>query len=280
MSARGRGRRRRGGHEEHEDGERWLLTYADMITLLMALFIVMFAISNVNKSKFESLQATLQEAFSGKILPGGQAIRQTGSSDETEQPAPEPPIPAISVLPEEERSQQRDEDAAQEDFEKEQEDFEALKRKLDAYARKHGLQRELQTTIERRGLVIRLLTDRVLFSSGEAVLKPQARPILSHIGRLLVIDRTHPVVVEGHTDDQPIRTPVYPSNWELSGARASSVVRYLIGRRVRPKRMEATGFADLHPISTNRTPGGRLRNRRVEIVLTRLNNRGQGGPIE
>ncbi|MEX2196723.1 MAG: flagellar motor protein MotB [Thermoleophilaceae bacterium] len=276
MSARSRGRRRGGHGEEHEDGERWLLTYADMITLLMALFIVMFAISNVNTSKFESLQSSLQEAFSGKILPGGEAIRETGATQETEQAPPEPPIPAISALPEQEQQTTHDEDAARE----EQEDFEELKRKLDEYARRNGLTRELETDIERRGLVIRLLTDRVLFPSGEAVLKPQARPILSHIARLLVIDRRHPIVVEGHTDNQPIRTAIYPSNWELSGARASSVVRHLIDRRVRPRRLEASGFADLHPINTNRTPGGRLRNRRVEIVLTRLNHRGQGGPSE
>ena len=274
MSGRAGGRRRRGGgHEEHEDGERWLLTYADMITLLMALFIVMFAISNVNTSKFESLQSSLQEAFSGKILPGGEAIRETGAQQHTEQAAPEPPIPALA--PVQEQPEQTDDEARQE-----QEDFEELKRKLDRYAREHGLQRELQTEVEDRGLVIRLLTDRVLFDSGQALLKPRSRPILSHIARLLVIDRRHPVVVEGHTDNQPIRTAVYPSNWELSGARASSVVRDLIHRRVRAKRMEATGFADLHPISTNRTPGGRLRNRRVEIVLTRLNHRGQGGPTE
>ena len=268
MSARGRGRRRRGG-EEHADDERWLLTYADMITLLMALFMVLFSISSVNVSKFETLQRALQEAFSGKILPGGESVQQTGSDTESETPSPEPPVPAITPLVD--RAKQSSEDGAEE-----QEDFEELKRKLDRYAERHGLQRDLQTTIERRGLVIRLLTDRVLFDSGEAVLKPRARPILAHIARLLVIDRRHPVAVEGHTDTVPIRTAVYPSNWELSGARASSVVRFLIDKKVRPRRMEATGYADLHPISTNRTAGGRLRNRRVEIVLTRL--AGQGGP--
>ena len=275
MSARARGRRRRGGGESHENHERWLLTYSDMITLLMALFIVMFAISNVNKAKFESLQQTLQEAFSGKILPGGTAIQQSGGTDESDESVPEPPIPAMAPA-HEEGDHGEDEDDALEAL-KEEQDFEALKRKLDAYARRHGLQDDLQTTIERRGLVIRLLTDRVLFDSGKAELKPRARPILDHIARLLVIDRRHPVVVEGHTDNVPIHNPVYPSNWELSGARASRVVRYLIGRGVRAGRMEATGFADRHPVSTNRTAAGRRRNRRVEIVLTRLTDWRQGG---
>jgi chemotaxis protein MotB len=269
VSSRRGGRRRRRGGGEHADDERWLLTYADMITLLMALFMVLFSISSVNVSKFETLERALEQAFSGKILPGGTAVQQTGSDTESKTPAPEPPVPAITPIETADRS--KAENGAEE-----QEDFEALKRKLDRYARRHGLERDLQTTIERRGLVIRLLTDRVLFDSGEAVLKPRSRPILAHIAQLIVIDRRHPVAVEGHTDDVPIRTATYPSNWELSGARASSVVRFLIHRKVRPRRMEATGFADLHPISTNRTAGGRLRNRRVEIVLTRL--AGQGGP--
>lgn len=274
MSTRGGGRRRRGHGGEHADDERWLLTYADMITLLMALFMVLFSISSVNVSKFETLQRALQEAFSGKILPGGESVQQTGSDTQSKTPAPEPPVPAITPLPEDAKS----EDAAEEERKgaEEQEDFEELKRKLDRYAERNGLEQDLQTTIERRGLVIRLLTDRVLFDSGEAVLKPRAGPILAHIAQLLVIDRRHPVAVEGHTDHVPIRTAVYPSNWELSGARASSVVRFLSDKRVRPRRMAATGYADLHPISTNRTAGGRLRNRRVEIVLTRL--AGQGGP--
>src|SRR3954451_4968634 len=97
MSARG-GRKRRGAAVEHENEERWLLTYADMITLLMALFMVLFSMANVNKSKIEALSKSLNEAFSGKILPGGKSIRQTGSNDKPERPAPQPPIPAITPL--------------------------------------------------------------------------------------------------------------------------------------------------------------------------------------
>src|SRR5215213_2668969 len=97
MSARG-GRRRRAAAVEHDNEERWLLTYADMITLLMALFMVLFSIANVNKSKLESLSQSLNEAFSGKILPGGKGIQQSGSNEKPQKPAPQPPIPAISPL--------------------------------------------------------------------------------------------------------------------------------------------------------------------------------------
>lgn len=255
-----RSNRRRRRREDEPGHDRWLLTYADMITLLMALFMVLFSISSLNKSKYETLEGSLHEAFSGKVLPGGTSVLETGGGSSTRPPALAPVT----------QTGEREDRASSE-----QESFERLKRRIDAYARSHGLEEDLRADIERRGLVIRLLTDRVLFDSGEAVLKPRARPILSHIGRLLVIDRRHPIVVEGHTDPVPIRTAVFPSNWELSGARASSVVRFLIQRSVRPRRMEVAGFADLHPISTNRTARGRYRNRRVEIVLTRLSQGGQ-----
>src|SRR3954452_12080702 len=97
MSSRG-GRKRRGAAVEHDNEERWLLTYADMITLLMALFMVLFSIANVNKAKLESLSKSLNEAFSGKILPGGKAIQETGAEQKSQTPSPPPPIPAITPL--------------------------------------------------------------------------------------------------------------------------------------------------------------------------------------
>jgi chemotaxis protein MotB len=260
----GRGKRRRGAAVEHENEERWLLTYADMITLLMALFMVMFAMANVNKTKVEALSASLNEAFSGKILPGGKSIQQTGSQEETETPSPTPPIPAITPLVSE-----ASEAAADADKKKEEDEFAKIKRELDQYAKDHGLQDKVETTITRRGLVIRLLTDQVLFDSGQAELKPQATPILAHVAQLLTIGEGHDVAVEGHTDNQPIGGSVYPSNWELSTARASRVVRFLIDHGAAALRMSAAGYADLHPIADNKTAAGRSRNRRVEIVLLR-----------
>src|SRR5690606_28292073 len=123
----------------------------------------------------------------------------------------------------------------------EEEDFEHLKRVLDAYAREHGFSRSIETMIRRRGLVIRLLTDRVLFDSGSAELRPEAAPLLVQISRLVSLNSSHPIAVEGHTDTVPIATGRFPSNWELSGARASSVVRFMVGHGVSPSRLEATG---------------------------------------
>jgi chemotaxis protein MotB len=268
MSARGGGRRRRrGGHGhdgEHENDERWLLTYSDMITLLMALFMVLFSISSVNTSKFESLQRAMQDAFSGKILSGGKAIQATGSDTDASRPAATPPIPAIQAI-----TQQLDAARQSKAQARENEDFRQLKQQIDSYARAHGLTAKLETTIARRGLVIRLLTDKVLYDSGSATLNPQSGPLLDRIAQLLRTEFGHPIVVEGHTDNQPIASGRFPSNWELSAGRATAVVRYFIRDHVAAGRLAASGYGAMHPLTANATAAGRARNRRVEIVLTR-----------
>jgi chemotaxis protein MotB len=264
---------RKKGHGGGHDGpdERWLLTYADMITLLMALFIVMFAISNVNTSKFEALSKSLKEAFSGNVLPGGESVLQTGGSTRGDNtPKVEPPIPAIQPLIQKEFDKQQERKAGAAVTEDEQ--FRQVKRDLDAYAEQNGLKSKLETEITRRGLVIRLLTDGVLFDSGEAKVKPRAVPVLKKIAGLLQVDPDHPINVEGHTDNVPISSSRYPTNWELSTARASSVVRLLIAENAPANRLGAVGYAQLHPIASNETAAGRSRNRRVEIVLLRVND--------
>ncbi len=156
--------------------------------------------------------------------------------------------------------------------EREDEDFKELKRKIDQYAKEHGLQDKLQTTIARRGLVIRLLTDRVLFASGSAHLEPASSQLLTVLSRLLVAEVRHPIVVEGHTDSRPINSAQFPTNWELSTSRATQVVRFFIRHDVAAKRLQAAGVAAQRPISSNSSDFGRSRNRRVEIVLVRLNS--------
>ena len=266
-----RRRQQRGGEEEHNDGERWLLTYADMITLLMALFMVLFSISSVNVSKFETLKQTLQSAFAPKVLSGGGSIVPNGGSEKTPQPPTDQPMPA-AVPP----SLQH---PAAEDPSAEQDEFLRLKRVLDAYARSHGFSASIETRVLARGLVIRLLTDRVLYDSGSAVLKPEATPLLGQISHLVNLDESHPISVEGNTDDVPIATGQYPSNWELSAARAAGVVRFMAAHGVRPTRLEATGVAGLRPIAPNTTEAGRSRNRRVEIALLRAGSAPEGGPL-
>jgi chemotaxis protein MotB len=272
MSARrskGGGRRGRHGGGEVESEERWLLTYADMITLLMALFMVLFSITSVNKAKLQVLSKTLQEAFSGKVMPGGDSIQNSGADPKhVAPPSATPSIPAITTIV---TSQSASASAAAKA--QEQENFRHLKQQIDSYARQKGLQNQVQTVIAQRGLVIRLLTDRVLFDSGAAELKPEAGPVLSKVAQILRQEGAHQVMVEGHTDPVPIHGSLFPTNWELSTARASRVVRSLIEGGVPQQRLSAAGYAYLHPIASNNTAEGRSRNRRVEIVLLRS---GQG----
>jgi chemotaxis protein MotB len=264
-----RHRRRRGGHhEEHENEERWLLTYSDMITLLMALFMVLFSISSVNKSKFETLQQVLKEAFSGRILPGGKSIVQAGGDESSRRIVPDAATSSTTVSQELQAIAQMH--RALVSSRKEESEFLALKQRIDAYARAHGLAGQLQTRVTRRGLIIRLLTDRVVFDSGSADLKPASFPILSSIAGLLrAQDSGRQIQVDGHTDNVPVRIGEFRDNWDLSSARAASVVRFFIHRGLRPWLLSAGGFAANHPVESNATAQGRARNRRVEILLAR-----------
>jgi chemotaxis protein MotB len=274
MSGRGG---RRGAHAgAHENDDRWLLTYADMITLLMALFMVLFSISSVNISKYETLQQSLRAAFSGSVLSGGSAILQSGSESTSAHTPATAEIPSIMPLtPRVAKPSDQGTGAAAaaerqaQQASQEQSDFQALKYRIDQYAKAHGFASKVSTTIARRGLVVTVLTDKLLFDSGQATLQPAGLPLLNEMASLLMIDKTRPIMVEGYTDNVPIDTARFPSNWELSVDRATTVVRYLISRGVAEPRLGASGYADLHPVASNATAAGRARNRRVEIVFER-----------
>jgi chemotaxis protein MotB len=286
------GRRRRHGGAEEGSNERWLLTYADMITLLMALFMVLFSISSVNISKYETLQKSLKAAFSGNILPGGKAIAKQGATNNAAQAPSSVELQAIEPVATQGASSAENGSAhstsssasaaasASQAAQAQQEaaEFAHIKQELEAYARAHGFAKSVQTSIEARGLVIRVLTDDLLFASGQASLDNRATGLLEEIGALLNVDQTHPISVEGNTDDVPIHSSQFPSNWELSTARASTVVRFLIAHGIGANRLTATGNAEQHPVDTNTTAAGRARNRRVEIVLRRIY--GAGGSSE
>jgi chemotaxis protein MotB len=260
------GRKRRGGHEEAHNDERWLLTYADMITLLMALFMVLFSISSVNKSKLVALQASLKDAFSGRVLPGGEALLNAGGSDKVKSSMPTPPFPSINPAPGGAKSVKYQKAAKAE-----REDFRKLKIKVDALARQQHLASQIHTQITRQGLDIRILSDNLLFASGSATPEPASFPVLARLGTLLAGEAVHPIVVEGFTDSQPISSSQFPSNWELSSSRASAIVRAFLITHVNAARLTASGRAYLNPVASNSTAGGRQLNRRVEIVLPRQN---------
>lgn len=246
-------------HEEHVNHERWLITYADMITLLMVLFIVLFAMGQTDLAKFEKLKESLNGAFGlsggSAPIPGGDGVLSSGTS----------PIPMPGVAAAAEQRAVRD---AQRVIEASaRAELERTKGALDAALGAAGLHgTSIGTRVERRGLVVTIATDKVLFHPGRASLLPEGRTIVRQLG-LALAKLPNAVRVEGHTDDVPI-AGFYPSNWELSTARATTVLRELTDHTgVAAARLAAAGYADQKPVVANDSPEGRARNRRVEVLV-------------
>lgn len=260
-------------HEEHENHERWLVSYADMMTLLMVLFIVMFAISQVDMKKFAALKTGLAAGFGAPvaILHGGDALLDPGgavapdsvnlsgdASGET-RTANENPMPSPEQVAEIVRATTRA--SVSEEVGK----LEEAQQKLEAALEQAGQKNGATFRIDERGLVVSIATDDVLFANGNAVLAPSGRTILNALAPTLA-ELPNRLSIDGHTNSVPIRTARYPSNWELSTDRATGVLRYLAGS-VPVSRMSATGFADTRPLIAGRDAEALTANRRVEIVV-------------
>jgi chemotaxis protein MotB len=257
-----------------------------MITLLMALFMVLFSISSVNISKYQVLQRALQKAFMGGVLDGGKSFQQgeptriqgvqsaTASQqmDSTFQITSHNLIGKVAPAPTAAQKAAAKKAAAEE-----QSNLEQIKDQVDSYAKLHGFSGLIQTSIDQRGLVIRLLTDKVLFDSGHAELKATGSPILLEVSHLLVTTKfSNAIAVEGNTDNVPISGGEFPSNWELSTARANAVLEFFIHHGVPQHRLTVVGFADQNPIAPNDTDDGRALNRRVDVVVLRNATQSQG----
>lgn len=229
--------------EEGEKLERWLVSYADFITLLFAFFVVMYAISIVHKGDFKVLSESLDLAFQDRHEEARKVPEpiQVGEAPRTLEP---------SVL-----------EAAQEAA-RLAKAAERIEEVLAPY-----LDQEL-VAVERNEFWIAVeMKSGILFASGSAELSPDADPILTKLAEIVRELPDNPIYIEGHTDNVPIQTLEFPSNWELSAARAASVVRRLIQHGVSPARMAAVGFGEHHPVADNSTEVGRYRNRRVVLVL-------------
>ena len=277
----GGGHKRRGHeeeHEEHENHERWLVSYADMMTLLMVLFIVMFAISQVDQKKFAALKTGLTAGFGAPvaILTGGDQLLDPGgavapdsvnlsgsASGEKRSTAIDPQL--SDVNPQKVAKLATATEQAQ--VKQEVSNLKKAEQQLKQALRKAGMPEKASFRFNERGLVVTVATDNVLFTSGSAQLEPQGRQILDALSPTL---DTLPnrLSVEGHTNSIPIHSEQFPSNWELSGDRASGVLRYLHATAGIPyDRMSATGFADTQPRLSPRDPRSVNVNRRVEIVV-------------
>jgi chemotaxis protein MotB len=235
------GRNRHGQHQNHE---RWLISYADFITLLFAFFVVMFAVSQSDKSKPKDVSASVKRAIEG----GG--VSSTLRSALQHEPAPKPPSPgappvepsrpAYDLLP----------------------SFNYLSKQLE----KEIESGKLKITVEERGIVISL-RERAFFPSGEELVDPAAYDPIEKIATLLS-NLPNPVRLEGHTDSKPIHTSRFRNNWELSSARAIAVLLLLEKRYGLPSsRFAVAGYADNAPVAANDSDEGRAQNRRVDIVI-------------
>ncbi len=252
MSGGGGGRKRRGHEEEHENHERWLVTYADMLTVLMALFIVMFALSVVDKAKFEKFKEGLNGDLGNgaSLLEGGPGLQQAGDT----------PIDLQAAITALDEKQSRQQAAAQD-----KDDLERARQKILQALVAKGMEDKVRFKLDERGLVVTVVTDDVLFALGSATLRPQGNAVLDAIAPALEV-LPNQVTVEGHTDDLPLKGR--GSNWELSTERATSVLRYLLDtHRVQAQRLSAAGYADQRPLTPNVSGAARAANRRVEVIV-------------
>jgi chemotaxis protein MotB len=213
---------------------RWLLTYADMITLLLALFIILFAISNISSVKFQRLVKAVSGGFN--------------STDAINNPPNNGMVGGLHGRT----------DAA---------NLASIKAQLDKYIARKNLQSKVQTRIDKQGLVITLLSDKAYYDSGSADLRPETKQLLDVVaGQLRTV--ANEVRVEGSTDNVPIRTATYPTNWELSAARSTGVTRYLVEHaKIVPTRISFAGYGEFRPKFANDSDAHRQQNRRVDVVI-------------
>ncbi len=252
--------------EKHVNHERWLVSYADFITLLFAVFVVLYAMGQSDKKKVEEVMQSIQASF-GMANAGANAskINVLTSKSINIMPAIKP---ELSIVPAGKTGRGQGKTRAEE------KDFRQIKASLEAYLVKQGAQNKVSLNITRRGLVVSL-KEAGFFDSGQAHIKPEAYDLINTIAEAMT-QYNNPLRVEGHTDNVPISNSQFPSNWELSTARAVNGLKYLIKHfDVDPNKISATGYAEFRPIADNATAEGRAKNRRVDLVM--LSTEGERG---
>ena len=244
-------------HPEHVNHERWLVSYADFITLLFAFFTTLYAISTVDQKKAGSLMFSMRTAFNVEFFKSNVSV--SGYS-----PMKNPPIiPMESFNPAEEQREDHDSVDAGKGGKKNGKGDLAFD--LKALTEDPRLKGRVQVMVDPRGIVVSL-TEAGFYGSGSAVIKTDGQSALGVLAERLA-GSGREIMVEGHTDDRPVRGSRWSSNWELSTARATSVVAFFLERGFPPAGLSAAGYAEHHPVADNATAAGRARNRRIDIVI-------------
>lgn len=252
-------------HEEHENLERWLISYADFITLLFATFVVLYALSQVDIKDFKSLEESIRQAFAApSITQGAPGIMAEQSDTLFDQQQADSLISPLMM----EYLSQKYEDQS----------IEQMQQQINNMAKSGDIE-GVEAIKTDKGLIIRFNNDS-LFKSGSAALTPSAKLKLDQVGTIIAKKFIlHYMRIEGHTDNQKITSSIYPSNWELSSARASAIIRYYIDRfGFMPSLFTAVGFADTRPLVDNKTAAGRQKNRRVDVLILKNKFKSQENP--
>ncbi|HYF73590.1 MAG TPA: flagellar motor protein MotB [Nocardioides sp.] len=275
MSTPPRRRKKHEEHEEHENHERWLVTYADMLTLLMVLFIVMFAMSQVDEAKYNALKSGLAVGF------GGQASVMTGSNSVLDNDLAQVGSEVVSsaafqAMPAEQQQlvrnavdseQKRRLQATYAEAEAEARRLEEVQARLLEALRRAGLEKDVQTVIDERGLVVSLVSRHVVFEPNIAELSRRGERVVGTLARVLV-DVPNDLRIDGHTNQEPVKPRFFATDWDLSAARAVTVLRRLneLGG-VPKKRLSLSAFGHERPLVDPATPGSQEVNKRVDIVV-------------
>jgi chemotaxis protein MotB len=231
-------------HHEEEAGEAWLLPYSDLMTLLLAVFIVLFAVSQVDEQK----ATMMSDEFSGTMMTESYVIQRIDAKNQAM-----------------EENQVNDSNGVGDDDD-ELRDLEELKEKLDNKLVEENMLDHVETYIDKRGLVISM-HNAIIFDPGKAEIKEEYEKAMLEIAEIITSTGNY-IRIEGHTDNIPMNSEIYPSNWELSSARAISVVRLFVDiAKATPDKFLAVGYGEYRPVADNKTEAGRAKNRRIDIII-------------
>ncbi|XXM70679.1 flagellar motor protein MotB [Lysinibacillus sphaericus] len=254
-------RRRKKKHDDDHMDESWLIPYADLLTLLLALFIVLYAASSVDAQKFQELSESFNEVFTG-----GKGIMENNSPVEPQKKSQEE-VKASAAANTEQKAELDKSEIERQAFLKDQEELKELQEKINEYIKTNNLEVQFITKLTDEGLLL-TIRDNVLFDSGSAVVHNTDLDVARELSGLLVMNPPRNIIISGHTDNVPIRNAEFDSNWELSVMRAVNFMKIILDNdQLNPQWFSAKGYGEFEPVGDNATSEGRGLNRRVEVLI-------------
>ncbi|AEP01158.1 flagellar motor protein MotB [Heyndrickxia coagulans] len=269
-------KKRKKRQEEEGNSEAWLLPYSDFLTLLLALFIVLFAMSSIDAQKFQKFSKVLNGVFVGGTSFFDYTKQTSGDDNSTsdtekflEQKKNDAQKNGDSTTNGSKSNSTTDASNGQGDAQ-----LKETQQRINTYIAHNKLEGKFETSLTGEGLLI-TIRDNVLFDSGKAEVRKEDIKTAKALSNLLVMDPPRSIIVSGHTDNVPIHNSVFQSNWDLSVMRATNFLKIILeNKNLNPKYFSAKGYGEYHPIASNDTQGGRAKNRRVEVLILPKNEKG------